>query len=393
MAKYTPQELANVLKDGLLSFPVTSFDAQLQFDEENYRKHLAWQASFPVAGLFAAGGTGEGFSLTPAESERVVRAAVEEVGGTVPVLASAGGSTAQAIENARAAEAAGAEGILLLPPYLTEADQGGLIDHVSAICRSTSLGVIIYNRANAIYKDTTVATLADRHENLIGFKDGVGDLEHDARVYAKLGDRLFYLGGLPTAETFALPLLQLGMSTYSSAMYNFVPQFALDFYQDVRNQDRVAVNKKLNEFVIPYLDIRDRVKGYSVSIVKGGLDAIGRSAGGVRPPLQNLAPQDLADLKCPHRHRLLGGTHRDTYRTLPHRRPARRRGRQDGVRLQPRHATNSSNPATRCSPRNSSRRRPRPPPRPRLLQHPRPGNPRPVPGGHRRRTSRRSARS
>lgn len=296
MAKYSPQELANVLKEGLLSFPVTSFDAQLQLDEENYRKHLAWQASYPVAGLFAAGGTGEGFSLTPAESERVVRAAVEEVGNLVPVLASAGGSTAQAIENAKAAEAAGAEGILLLPPYLTEADQGGLIEHVSAICRATSLGVIIYNRANAIYKDTTVATLADRHENLIGFKDGVGDLEHDARVYAKLGDRLFYLGGLPTAETFALPLLQLGMSTYSSAMYNFVPQFALDFYQDVRNNDRIAVNKKLNEFVIPYLDIRDRVKGYSVSIVKGGLDAIGRSAGGVRPPLQNLAPQDLADL-------------------------------------------------------------------------------------------------
>ena len=137
----------------------------------------------------------------PGRVERVVRAAVEEVGGIVPVPASAGGSTAQAVENARAAEAAGAEGILLLPPYLTEADQGGLIDHVSAICRSTSLGVIIYNRANAIYKDTTVATLADRHENLIGFKDGVGDLEHDACVYAKLGDRLFYLGGLPTAET------------------------------------------------------------------------------------------------------------------------------------------------------------------------------------------------
>lgn len=296
MAKYSPEELADTLKEGLLSFPVTAFDDELEFDEEAYRKHLAWQASFPVAGLFAAGGTGEGFSLTPAESERVVRAAVDEVGGLVPVLASAGGSTAQAIENARAAEAAGAEGILLLPPYLTEADQGGLIDHVSAICNATSLGVIIYNRANAIYQDTTVATLADRHANLIGFKDGVGNLEQDARIFAKLGDRLFYLGGLPTAEIFALPLLQLGMSTYSSAMYNFVPEFALDFYQDVRNNDRDAVNRKLNDFVIPYLDIRDRVKGYSVSIVKAGLEAVGRPVGGVRPPLQNLAPADLADL-------------------------------------------------------------------------------------------------
>lgn len=296
MAKFSPLELADTLKKGLLSFPVTAFNDELEFDEEAYRKHLAWQASFPVAGLFAAGGTGEGFSLTPTESERVVRAAVDEVGGLVPVLASAGGSTAQAIENARAAEAAGAEGILLLPPYLTEADQGGLIDHVSAICNATSLGVIIYNRANAIYQDTTVATLADRHANLIGFKDGVGNLEQDARIFAKLGDRLFYLGGLPTAEIFALPLLQLGMSTYSSAMYNFVPEFALDFYRDVRNNDRDAVNRKLNDFVIPYLDIRDRVKGYSVSIVKAGLEAVGRPVGGVRPPLQNLAPADLADL-------------------------------------------------------------------------------------------------
>jgi 5-dehydro-4-deoxyglucarate dehydratase len=297
VANYSPQELATTLKDGLLSFPVTPFDGDLQFDEETYRKHLSWQASFPVAGLFAAGGTGEGFSLTPAESERVVRTAVAEVGGIVPVLASAGGSTAQAIENAKAAEAAGAEGILLMPPYLTEADQAGLTDHVSAVCRATSLGVIIYNRANAIYKETTVATLAERHQNLIGFKDGVGDLEHDARVYARLGERLFYVGGLPTAEIYALPLLQLGMSTYSSAMFNFVPEFALEFYRDVRNNDHAAVNRKLTDFVIPYLDIRNRVKGYSVSIVKAGLTAIGRPAGGVRPPLQNLSPTDLADLK------------------------------------------------------------------------------------------------
>ena len=100
MAKYSPQELANVLKEGLLSFPVTSFDDQLQFDEENYRKHLAWQASYPVAGLFAAGGTGEGFSLTPAESERVVRAAVEEVGSLT--TGATGRSSGRTTESARA---------------------------------------------------------------------------------------------------------------------------------------------------------------------------------------------------------------------------------------------------------------------------------------------------
>ncbi|MFJ2619240.1 5-dehydro-4-deoxyglucarate dehydratase [Glutamicibacter sp. NPDC087344] len=298
MTKYTPFELAAKLKDGLLSFPVTAFDANLQVDEAAYRKHLDWQSSFDVAGLFAAGGTGEGFSLTTEESKNVVRMAVEEAGDRVPVLASAGGSTLQAIEQAKNAEEVGAEGLLLLPPYLTENDQEGLYQHVSAIAASTKVGIIVYNRANAIYSPDTVARLAENHENFIGFKDAIGDIEHNTKMYAKNGDRLFYLGGLPTAETFALPLLQLGMSTYSSAMYNFVPEFALDFYKDVRNLDRVAVNEKLNRFVLPYLDIRDRVKGYGVSIVKGGMKAIGRDCGSVRTPLQDMSEQDLADLSA-----------------------------------------------------------------------------------------------
>ena len=188
------------------------------------------------------------------------------------------------------------DGILLFPPYLTEADQAGLIEHVSAVCAATSLGVVIYSRANAIYSDQTVATLADRNPNFVGFKDGVGNIEHLTRVYAKVGDRLTYIGGLPTAETFALPLLQLGVSTYSSAIFNFVPEFAVGFYRDVRAQDREAVYRQLNDFVIPYLDIRDRVRGYAVSIVKAGLTAVGRDGGLVRPPLQNLSEADLADL-------------------------------------------------------------------------------------------------
>ena len=298
MTQYEPLDLASQLKSGLLSFPVTHFDADLAFDESRYRKHLAWQSGYEVAGLFAAGGTGEGFSLTTAEVDRVVRAAVDEVAGRVPVLAPATGGTAAAVEQARAAEAAGADGILLMPPYLTEADQPGLVEHVSTVCRATRLGVVVYSRANAVLKDISVATLADRNPNLIGFKDGVGNIEQLTRIYAKVGDRLIYIGGLPTAETFALPLLQLGMSTYSSAIFNFIPEFALGFYADVRAQDRDAVYRKLRDFVIPYLDIRDRVKGYAVSIVKAGLTAVGRDGGPVRPPLQNLEPLELDALRA-----------------------------------------------------------------------------------------------
>ncbi|GAA3936673.1 5-dehydro-4-deoxyglucarate dehydratase [Microbacterium soli] len=298
MTRFTPAELAEHLKDGLLSFPATAFAPDLSFDEATYREHVSWQASYGVGGLFAAGGTGEGFSLTPEENARVVRAAVESSRPEVPVLGSAGGWTANAVANAQAAEAAGAEGVLVLPPYLTECEQDGLFAHVSTIADATRLPIIVYNRANAKYSAETVARLADTHENFIGFKDATGDIEHLAKVYARNGERLFYLGGLPTAETFALPLLQMGMSTYSSAMFNFVPEFALSFYRDVRAQDRAAVTEKLSRFVLPYLEIRDRGKGYGVSIVKAGLRAIGRPVGGVRPPLRDLDEKDLADLSA-----------------------------------------------------------------------------------------------
>lgn len=297
MSRFTPTELQQQLKDGLLSFPVTAFDSSYEVDEKAYQNHIEWQSSYPVAGLFAAGGTGEGFSLTPEENHRVTKLAVEASHPEVPVLGSAGGNTYQAIQHAQGAEKAGAEGLLLLPPYLTECDQEGLFEHASAIIGSTSLSVIVYNRANAVYEADTLARLAERHENFVGYKDATADIEHLARVTSTNGDRLFYLGGLPTAETYALALLQMGMSTYSSAMFNFIPDFALNFYRDVRAQNTEAVQQKLKDFVLPYLEIRDRGNGFGVSIVKGGLKVQGRDCGPVRPPLHNLSEKDLDDLK------------------------------------------------------------------------------------------------
>ncbi len=296
MAAVTPSELAQTLGSGLLSFPVTHFTDDLELDEAAYREHLEWQSSYPVAALFAAGGTGEGFSLTPAETDRVVRAAVAGVAGRVPVLAPATGSTVNAVAQAQAAEEAGADGILLMPPYLTEAGQAGLVEHVSRVCAATSLGVVYYSRANAVLRDEAVEQAAERSPNLVGFKDGVGDIEQMTRTYARMGDRLVYVGGLPTAEVFALPLLQLGVTTYSSALFNFAPKFALEVYDAVRRQDHAEVYRRLREFVIPYTRIRDRHQGYAVSIVKGGLKVVGRPAGPVRPPLTDLTETELADL-------------------------------------------------------------------------------------------------
>ncbi|MEV0603224.1 5-dehydro-4-deoxyglucarate dehydratase [Streptomyces sp. NPDC050315] len=297
MTDHTPAELGRRLGSGLLSFPVTHFSAEDRaFDEDAYRTNIARLGKYDVAGLFAAGGTGEFFSLTPAEVERVVTAAVESAPAGTPIIAPAGYGTATAIEYAQAAERAGADGLLLFPPYLTEASQDGLAAHVEAVCRATGLGVIVYSRSNAVYAPETVARLAERCPNLIGFKDGVGDIDPLTRLYAHVGERLTYIGGLPTAETYALPLLEVGVTTYSSALFNFLPEFALDFYAAVRERRRTDVQRMLHDFVLPYTRIRDRKPGYAVSIVKAGMQITGHPAGPVRPPLTDLEPAELEQL-------------------------------------------------------------------------------------------------
>ena len=284
-----PVEMAQRLGGGLLSFPVTHFDADGAFLEAPYRQHCAWMMEHELSGLFAAGGTGEFFSLTPAEVSQVVAAAVAEANGKLPVISGCGYGTSIAVGIARDAEKAGADGLLLLPPYLVGAKQEGLAAHIEAVCKATGLGVIVYNRDNAIVDDDTLAGLCERNANLVGFKDGVGDIELMTRIYARMGDRLTYIGGLPTAETFATPYLTMGVTTYSSAIFNFMPEWALAFYRAVRADDRVEVLNQLRDFVLPYITLRNKGRGYAVSIVKSGMRAIGRSAGPVRSPLTDLS--------------------------------------------------------------------------------------------------------
>lgn len=292
-----PREMARRLGSGLLSFPVTHFDSSLKFAEGDFREHCSWLLQRDVAGLFAAGGTGEFFSLTPSEAARVTAAAAAETAGRVPVIAGCGYGTAMATEMARDITGHGADGILLLPPYLVKPSQAGLQAHIESVCRATPLGVIVYNRDNAIVNESTLAQLCERNPNLVGYKDGVGDIELMMRIRAKMGDRLMYIGGLPTAETFAPAYLEMGVTTYSSAIFNFMPDWALDFYAAVRRRDHAGVDARLNDFVLPYIALRNRGKGYAVSIIKAGLDVIGRPAGRVRPPLTDLLPNEVDELR------------------------------------------------------------------------------------------------
>ena len=281
-------EIKAKIGSGLLSFPITDFNADGDFDAESYARRLQWLSSYGAAGLFAAGGTGEFFSIGYDEYDRVIRTAVENSDKDVPVLAGVGYGTRMAIDLARRAEAAGAAGILVLPHYLMVAEEAGVIAHMKAICNAVGLGVIYYARDNTKLSPAGLEKLAEICPNFIGYKDGIGDLQLMQRVAHRLGDRVVHIGGLPTAEVFAQPYLEMGVTTYSSAVFNFAPELALRFYKAVRQRDSATVDALMKSFYLPLIDLRDKKKGYAVSMIKAGADLVGRSAGKVRPPLTDL---------------------------------------------------------------------------------------------------------
>ena len=294
----TPNELKTALSTGLLSFPLTDFDRDLNFDPKGYAARLEWLKPYGATVLFAAGGTGEFFSIEPGEYAQIVKVACDTCRGDIPIVGGAGGGTRLAIQYAQAAEKNGAAGVLLLPHYLTEAPQEGLIAHVEAVCRSVRIGVVVYNRGATRLSAASLEQLAEGCPNLIGFKDGLGDVERVVQIRRRLGERFVYIGGMPTHEVYASAYKALGVPTYSSAVFNFIPKTAIEFYNAYAQGDQATVNRLLDEFFLPYLDIRNRGEGYAVSIVKAGAAIVGRGAGPVRPPLSDLRPAEVEQLRA-----------------------------------------------------------------------------------------------
>jgi 5-dehydro-4-deoxyglucarate dehydratase len=276
------------IPSGPLFFPVTAYGADGSVDLDTYRAHVRQGVAAGAAAVFACCGTGEFHALTPEEFEACVRAAVEETAGRVPVVAGAGYGTALAVRYARLAEAAGADGLLAMPPYLVVAGQEGLLRHYREVAAATALPVIVYQRDNAVFTPETVVELA-RTEGIIGLKDGLGDLDLMQRIVSAVrtevpGDFL-YFNGLPTAEQTQLAYQAIGVPLYSSAVFCFAPEIALAFHRALIDGDRATAERLLDGFYRPFVELRACGRGYAVSLVKAGVRMRGLDVGEVRPPL------------------------------------------------------------------------------------------------------------
>ncbi len=291
------EETRKALSDGLLSFPVTDMDDSDKFNPSTYADRIQWFLEHDISAVFVAGGTGEFFSLSQDEYQQIVTIASETVDKKVPVISSAGRSIPEAIEFSRMAEKAGIDAILLMPPYLINAPQEGIYSYAKTILDNIHLPVIYYNRSNGSLSSEYVEKLADNCPNLIGLKDGTGNIQELNDTIKSIGDRLVYIGGVPTAEIISEAYLSIGVNTYSSAVFNFVPDLANFYYKSLRAGHTQVVHKILKEFFIPFVRLRNRKSGYAVSLIKAGAKLIGKDAGNVRPPLTMPNEEEVRVLK------------------------------------------------------------------------------------------------
>jgi 5-dehydro-4-deoxyglucarate dehydratase len=293
-------ELAQIkssLEDGLLSFPVTDFNEKGEFDPDSYTDRIEWFVGHNVSSVFAAGGTGEFFSLSANEYEQIITIAVKTVAGRIPVISSVGRSIPEAITFAKMSEKTGIDALLVFPPYLTECPQDGVYEYARTIIQNTSLPAIYYNRGNGVLSTDYIKKLADACPNLIGLKDGTGNMQDLNDTIKTIGKRLSYIGGVPTAEIIAEAYLSIGVNTYSSAAFNFVPELANHFYRSLRAGDRATVAEITRKFFIPLVRLRNKKNGYAVSLIKAGAKIIGRSAGDVRSPLSMPTEAEVKELE------------------------------------------------------------------------------------------------
>src|SRR5678815_1925438 len=288
-----PNTLRNKLS-GVIAFPITPFKDDLSLDLPGLHVNLNKLLEHPVSGIVAAGGTGEMYSLTPAEYLRVIELTALAVEDRVPVIAGVGFGQRVAIEMVQAAEKAGADGILVFPPYYPQADDEGLFEYYRSIGAATRLGMIIYSRDWATFSPAVVERLTSI-PTLIAWKDGQGDIRRLQATMNHVGDRLHWIGG--AGDDLVAAYYSIGIRTFTSSIATVAPRLSLRLQELGEAGDAEALSELLDRCVVPLYALRARRKGYEVSAMKAMMDMIGLNGGPVRPPLVNVKPDEEDELR------------------------------------------------------------------------------------------------
>ena len=289
-----PTELRAKISQGVIAFPITPFKQDLSLDLPGLHHNLTKLLEHPISAVVAAGGTGEMYSLAPAEHTRVIELTAHAVDGQVPVIAGVGFNARLGSEMAQAAERVGATAILAFPPYYPNADENGLFNYYRGLGSATSLPLIVYSRDWAAFSPEAVERLTGI-ETLIAWKDGQGDIRRLQAIMNRIGDRLQWIGG--AGDDMIAAYYSTGIRSFTSSIATVAPRLSLKLHElgsAGRGEELAAL---LQRAVIPLYGIRSRRKGYEVSTMKAMMDMVGLFGGPVRPPLVDVTVEEKQELK------------------------------------------------------------------------------------------------
>jgi 4-hydroxy-tetrahydrodipicolinate synthase len=242
-------------------------------------------------GLVISGTTGEAPTTHRAEKADLLRAVVDAVGGRAHVVAGVGSNdTVHAVGMAQDAEKAGASGLLVVTPYYNKPPQAGVIAHTRTVVEATSLPVLLYDipgRTGLALAESTILTLAE-HPQVVGLKDAKLDLESTSWVL-KRTDLAYYSGHDP----WTLPMLALGAVGVVGTSTHLVGRRTQELIQAFLGGDHVTA-RALHEELLPIYTGIFRTQG--TILVKAALGLLGFPVGGVRLPLVEATPDEVAQL-------------------------------------------------------------------------------------------------
>ena len=292
---------------GTIGFPVTPWDGDLNLDQNALRAHAEQMVESGLDALTFCGSNGELHSLTLDEYERITETAGEVVGNRAYLIFGVGQSWSTARKQAALAVRAGARAILCVAPYMTDRSITGLANYYRSVADTAGIAVILYQTKWSGVLPLELLEHLERTPNILMVKDEHGDLSHYLNVRRHFDDRFHWINGM--AEPYVASYWNLGVETFTSGLACFMPQVTLRIRDLARAGDFEAINRILDDLVIPMYALRNRRPGYKVSMIKSAMALSGIRAGGVRPPMLEMAGSDRRDLKTlMKRHGLLVGS-------------------------------------------------------------------------------------
>jgi 4-hydroxy-tetrahydrodipicolinate synthase len=276
----------------VLTAMVTPFDADGELDLDGAARLAVELMDSGHDGLVLNGTTGESPTTSDAEKERLVRAVVEAVGDRAVILAGVGtNDTRHTVELARAAEKAGADGLLVVTPYYNKPPQTGLYEHFRTVADATGLPVMLYDipgRSGVPIATETLIRLAE-HDRIVAVKDAKDDLAASSVVLAAT-DLAYYSG----SDMFNLPLLSIGAVGFVSVVGHLTGsrlRRLVEAYTSGATAEATALHREL----LPVYEGIFRTQG--TILVKAALALQNRPGGGVRSPLVPATPAQIEQLR------------------------------------------------------------------------------------------------